>query len=165
MLARAAFRALRLTGIKSGLPSRALYSCLPGAAVDRNKVHGLEGLSHDRPLEQRFFQKHGHAAWNRSHNCRRVRGAGDIRGKQDRKSTRLNSSHGYISYAVFCLKKKKRQQEQQDDNDKRASQPYRYQLIQQVKQCIIAAAPRARTSDKEFIVTVSTCRRQNSAEC
>src|SRR2546422_2034541 len=29
------------------------------------------------------------------------------RGDQDRKSTRLNSSHGYISYAVFCLKKKK----------------------------------------------------------
>src|SRR2546429_1096914 len=29
---------------------------------------------------------------------------------QDRKSTRLNSSHGYISYAVFCLKKKKRLQ-------------------------------------------------------
>src|SRR2546422_5802997 len=28
-------------------------------------------------------------------------------GPQDRKSTRLNSSHGYISYAVFCLKKKK----------------------------------------------------------
>src|SRR2546422_8042923 len=28
---------------------------------------------------------------------------------QDRKSTRLNSSHGYISYAVFCLKKKKKQ--------------------------------------------------------
>src|SRR2546422_4657772 len=27
--------------------------------------------------------------------------------KLDRKSTRLNSSHGYISYAVFCLKKKK----------------------------------------------------------
>src|SRR5687768_18131171 len=28
--------------------------------------------------------------------------------KTDRKSTRLNSSHGYISYAVFCLKKKKK---------------------------------------------------------
>src|SRR2546429_4499872 len=28
----------------------------------------------------------------------------------DRKSTRLNSSHGYISYAVFCLKKKKKKQ-------------------------------------------------------
>src|SRR3989449_7758348 len=31
----------------------------------------------------------------------------------DRKSTRLNSSHGYISYAVFCLKKKKK-----EDKDK-----------------------------------------------
>src|SRR2546422_10672734 len=30
-----------------------------------------------------------------------------ITSKGDRKSTRLNSSHGYISYAVFCLKKKK----------------------------------------------------------
>src|SRR2546429_6988519 len=30
-----------------------------------------------------------------------------VRGEADRKSTRLNSSHGYISYAVFCLKKKK----------------------------------------------------------
>src|SRR5687768_18129738 len=29
---------------------------------------------------------------------------------RDRKSTRLNSSHGYISYAVFCLKKKKKEQ-------------------------------------------------------
>src|SRR5205809_4215986 len=28
--------------------------------------------------------------------------------QKDRKSTRLNSSHGYISYAVFCLKKKKK---------------------------------------------------------
>src|SRR2546422_1866893 len=28
---------------------------------------------------------------------------------EDRKSTRLNSSHGYISYAVFCLKKKKKE--------------------------------------------------------
>src|SRR2546429_3144341 len=27
--------------------------------------------------------------------------------ERDRKSTRLNSSHGYISYAVFCLKKKR----------------------------------------------------------
>src|SRR2546429_3592322 len=31
----------------------------------------------------------------------------DALGLLDRKSTRLNSSHGYISYAVFCLKKKK----------------------------------------------------------
>src|SRR2546422_6931041 len=36
--------------------------------------------------------------------------AQQLRGREvhlDRKSTRLNSSHGYISYAVFCLKKKK----------------------------------------------------------
>src|SRR2546422_8708400 len=46
----------------------------------------------------------------------RPRGRADVRRQSrvdraacegDRKSTRLNSSHGYISYAVFCLKKKK----------------------------------------------------------
>src|SRR2546422_2995662 len=37
--------------------------------------------------------------------CRAV---GRHQHEQDRKSTRLNSSHGYISYAVFCLKKKKK---------------------------------------------------------
>src|SRR5256884_4187592 len=36
--------------------------------------------------------------------CRRMNKVIDT---VDRKSTRLNSSHGYISYAVFCLKKKK----------------------------------------------------------
>src|SRR2546422_3927586 len=34
--------------------------------------------------------------------------------ERDRKSTRLNSSHGYISYAVFCLKKKKKQRDKTD---------------------------------------------------
>src|SRR2546422_4388015 len=32
---------------------------------------------------------------------------------RDRKSTRLNSSHGYISYAVFCLKKKKNKKQRE----------------------------------------------------
>src|SRR2546422_7015841 len=48
-----------------------------------------------------------------SHNVRSIahaqalaEGLGIDRSR-DRKSTRLNSSHGYISYAVFCLKKKK----------------------------------------------------------
>src|SRR2546429_711714 len=36
-----------------------------------------------------------------------VLSADNRRDRRDRKSTRLNSSHGYISYAVFCLKKKK----------------------------------------------------------
>src|SRR2546429_7951658 len=34
----------------------------------------------------------------------------ELRQARDRKSTRLNSSHGYISYAVFCLKKKSSKQ-------------------------------------------------------
>src|SRR2546429_4234883 len=38
------------------------------------------------------------------------RGAGGDEDQGDRKSTRLNSSHGYTSYAVFCLKKKKARQ-------------------------------------------------------
>src|SRR5689334_24431830 len=39
--------------------------------------------------------------------CRDGRGQ-HLRGAGDRKSTRLNSSHSSISYAVFCLKKKKK---------------------------------------------------------
>src|SRR2546427_7940226 len=35
----------------------------------------------------------------------------------DRKSTRLNSSHSQISYAVFCLKKKKKQKSSLDEHD------------------------------------------------
>src|SRR2546422_6062227 len=38
--------------------------------------------------------------------------------RADRKSTRLNSSHGYISYAVFCLKKKKRNIKVKSDSPK-----------------------------------------------
>src|SRR5205085_10859123 len=38
---------------------------------------------------------------------RLLRGLQDLHVAQDRKSTRLNSSHSQISYAVFCLKKKK----------------------------------------------------------
>src|SRR2546429_6412474 len=39
-------------------------------------------------------------------SLRRVEEHNEDEAHQDRKSTRLNSSHGYISYAVFCLKKK-----------------------------------------------------------
>src|SRR5688572_31344685 len=37
---------------------------------------------------------------------------------RDRKSTRLNSSHSQISYAVFCLKKKKKKNQQKSDSTK-----------------------------------------------
>src|SRR5687768_17744872 len=54
----------------------------------------LDGREHgDREAAQRVVE-----------DARRDRG----RIERDRKSTRLNSSHGYISYAVFCLKKKKK---------------------------------------------------------
>src|SRR2546422_7773607 len=50
---------------------------------------------------------HGAAQSNGSRDPgSRARGRADCC-MADRKSTRLNSSHGYISYAVFCLKKKK----------------------------------------------------------
>src|SRR2546422_8364027 len=51
----------------------------------------LRGLGPDERAARRFNELRAHAKLL----------AGD------RKSTRLNSSHGYISYAVFCLKKKK----------------------------------------------------------
>src|SRR5207244_10243522 len=49
---------------------------------------------------------------SRPRRARRRRG----RDLQDRKSTRLNSSHQIISYAVFCLKKKKKKEKQKINN-------------------------------------------------
>src|SRR2546427_9028341 len=46
-----------------------------------------------------------------------------LRHRGDRKSTRLNSSHSQISYAVFCLKKKKK--------TKLASHPFKYDASQE----------------------------------
>src|SRR3712207_8988282 len=73
-------------------PGRALHSA-PEDQLD--ECGGLWVLSRRGPVRAAF--------------CRhRVRHAGEPRlGGQDRKSTRLNSSHANISYAVFCLKKKK----------------------------------------------------------
>src|SRR3954467_16006707 len=59
------------------------------------------------PYTTLFRSRHG--------DRRRPRpGRGYVRGPdQDRKSTRLNSSHTIISYAVFCLKKKKKEKNEQ----------------------------------------------------
>src|SRR2546430_8172143 len=54
---------------------------------------GIQSLAHERPARQT------------AHNQEKQRGCS--RHDRDRKSTRLNSSHSQISYAVFCLKKKK----------------------------------------------------------
>src|SRR2546429_4003296 len=60
-------------------------------------------------------QELGLLVWLDDHHAVRLgrlgRDLGEVlrpRHTEDRKSTRLNSSHGYISYAVFCLKKKKK---------------------------------------------------------
>src|SRR5689334_24207027 len=50
----------------------------------------------------------GQLVQNREKNCSfKVYGSAGYQALEDRKSTRLNSSHSSISYAVFCLKKKK----------------------------------------------------------
>src|SRR2546430_3781130 len=54
-------------------------------------------------LFRSFFHKKGHREELRAFV------AAVKHGVEDRKSTRLNSSHSQISYAVFCLKKKKKQ--------------------------------------------------------
>src|SRR2546426_9164122 len=59
-----------------------------GAAHLVRGTHGHRGLVHDHPVL-------GHVP-------------ADVARGRDRKSTRLNSSHLVISYAVFCLKKKKK---------------------------------------------------------
>src|SRR3712207_8792440 len=50
----------------------------------------------------------GSAVARRAGRSRRAEPQGDREPAPDRKSTRLNSSHANISYAVFCLKKKKK---------------------------------------------------------
>src|SRR5471032_3438205 len=60
-----------------------------------------------------------------SRSCHRRRGRinlSDCRQGRDRKSTRLNSSHITISYAVFCLKKKKKKHKPQKKKKKKKKQ-------------------------------------------
>src|SRR5207253_11016703 len=58
-------------------------------------------------FECRPFSQHLREHTTVSRPLRRAGGWGGGCGREDRKSTRLNSSHVAISYAVFCLKKKK----------------------------------------------------------
>src|SRR5256885_8879055 len=56
--------------------------------------------------EVKHFKLIGATGTGKSTAIRELLGAALARGDRDRKSTRLNSSHLVISYAVFCLKKK-----------------------------------------------------------
>src|SRR2546427_3531165 len=69
----------------------------PRASVDHDLVDEVAGRKGDRP-----------------HETARV-------ASRDRKSTRLNSSHSQISYAVFCLKKKKTDTLDLESNCRRAT--------------------------------------------
>src|SRR5689334_24677130 len=68
---------------------------LPGEDVLRDALHRLDA-HRKQPAFLFLGTVDTHGPWNRNAGCFR-----------DRKSTRLNSSHSSISYAVFCLKKKK----------------------------------------------------------
>src|SRR2546422_7765615 len=69
----------------------------PYTTLFRSQAHRQQGWSRRILPKQTGFSRLTQSCWER----------GLTVWARDRKSTRLNSSHGYISYAVFCLKKKK----------------------------------------------------------
>src|SRR2546429_940229 len=69
---------------------------------------GITGPTFNLTAQQAYLnQPDGEAVYSWGYGCNGTP-AGFAPTLKDRKSTRLNSSHGYISYAVFCLKKKKK---------------------------------------------------------
>src|ERR1039458_2401490 len=68
----------------------------------------------------------------------------------DRKSTRLNSSHLGISYAVFCLKKKKKQQHA--DNTRTETRGSTRLSRDQCDRAVQRAAPRSRSPERSFTI-------------
>src|SRR2546422_6058011 len=85
-------------------PYTTLFRSLPHGGEDRRLVQGHDRARvDDLHADVVLLEVGGGRQRARHHRLRRDDG--------DRKSTRLNSSHGYISYAVFCLKKKKKNTE------------------------------------------------------
>src|SRR2546430_6985776 len=76
----------------------------PYTTLFRSEERGADGREPMRFLHEDLPRLESHAG-------RTIRGKARDQGRHtgDRKSTRLNSSHSQISYAVFCLKKKKQQ--------------------------------------------------------
>src|SRR2546422_1974166 len=85
-------------GVERPVAPLALLEVPPPGPRDHGGIVGVEPRARDRYARETRQPRGGE---------RRERAAAG----QDRKSTRLNSSHGYISYAVFCLKKKKKHRE------------------------------------------------------
>src|SRR2546422_7943244 len=87
-----------------------LHDALPISRASRSAARGRRRRRADGPAPPE--PRAAFAPARPAPRPRRGRGAG-----RDRKSTRLNSSHGYISYAVFCLKKKKKVNESSNHSD------------------------------------------------
>src|SRR2546422_2129069 len=83
-------------------PYTTLFRSLSETAGPRNGRAGRDWAVVRRPRPDPILPD---AQGNRHRPTRRT----GVPVSEDRKSTRLNSSHGYISYAVFCLKKKNEQ--------------------------------------------------------
>src|SRR3712207_7892016 len=80
----------------------------PYTTLFRSSIEGLRNQCREA-LSLGGSRQEAHPQKAQPRADRRVQAVarGGDRGGQDRKSTRLNSSHANISYAVFCLKKKK----------------------------------------------------------
>src|SRR2546427_7640970 len=76
------------------------YTTLFRSAPDHRQSHGLEH-HHGLELPEQLYGHGGPRDGGRDEQADHAE-----RQREDRKSTRLNSSHSQISYAVFCLKKK-----------------------------------------------------------
>src|SRR5258708_17521640 len=90
-------RVRRCCGLRTP-PSAAFWSCLPLLNLR------LRGLRQERKDLTQSSQRWEHRGRGDPVRCATV--CSFSSSKRDRKSTRLNSSHQIISYAVFCLKKK-----------------------------------------------------------
>src|SRR2546422_11066739 len=93
------------------IPSFFFFNDTATTEIYTLSLHDALPISQCRKTAQNRFRFTG----SRSLFAARAHSSGEPR--RDRKSTRLNSSHGYISYAVFCLKKKKKKKDIQISNN------------------------------------------------
>src|SRR2546429_451799 len=87
-------------------------SAIVSVGHERSSEHPRASRHYQRTLRRRFGTapkaRVGSRYWRLAASGGSRLASGSLSPQRDRKSTRLNSSHGYISYAVFCLKKKKK---------------------------------------------------------
>src|SRR5206468_4897061 len=91
--------------------SRAIRAC-PGRSAARPAVTKQSSLRSGRwQISTGFKNRYANAEWKSPSTLRLTAHPIILTSRRDRKSTRLNSSHDQISYAVFCLKKKTKKAE------------------------------------------------------